>query len=107
MTAATGPIAVSMITSESTCSEVISLMVPGILFRMLWLIRRSSDLEDENAMEKGRGKHWRSALGVWRLALRPLLLVGLRVPNPPRGMSFAPQSQNVTNHPAAPHTTLL
>src|SRR5260370_25405372 len=56
MTAATGPMAVSMITSESTCSEVISLIVPGILFRMLWLIWRSSDLEDENAMEKGRGK---------------------------------------------------
>jgi hypothetical protein len=54
MTAATGPIAVSMITSESTCSEVISLMAPGILFRMLWLIWRSSDLEDENAMEKGK-----------------------------------------------------
>ena len=82
MTAATGPIAVSMITSESTCSEVISLILPGILFRMLWLIWRSSDLEDENAMEKGRVSAYRrvgpKGLGNlaqalawdWSLALR-------------------------------------
>lgn len=54
MTAASGPVAVSMIISESTFSEVISWMTPVILFRMLWLIWRSWNLEDENAMEKGK-----------------------------------------------------
>jgi hypothetical protein len=38
MTAASGPIVVSMIISESTFSEVISRTIPVILFRMLWLI---------------------------------------------------------------------
>jgi hypothetical protein len=41
-----------MTISESTFSEVISRMIPAILFRMLWLIWRSSNREDENATEK-------------------------------------------------------